>query len=125
AQARADLARAQSDYSRARIDYSRRSALAPGGAVSRDELSTAQNSYSASTAAVQAARARVEAAELALERTTIRAPIAGVVSNKHVDVGQRVEAGAPLMVIAPINDAYVDANFKEPQLRRVAVGQPV
>jgi membrane fusion protein (multidrug efflux system) len=125
AQARADLASAQSNYARARVDLSRRRELAPGGAVSGDELTTAQNAYSASSAMVQAARARVDAAELALERTTIRAPIEGVVSNKNVDVGQRVEAGAPLMVIAPIDDAFVDANFKEPQLRDIAIGQPV
>lgn len=125
AQARADLASAQANFTRARVDLSRRRALAPGGAVSGDELTTAQNAYAASAAAVQAARARVDTAELELERTTIRAPIDGVVSNKNVDVGQRVDAGAPLMVIAPINDAYVDANFKEPQLRGITIGQPV
>jgi membrane fusion protein (multidrug efflux system) len=125
AQARADLAQAQSNYSRARTDLGRRRALAPGGAVSGDEVTSAQNAYSATSAAVQAARARVETAQLALERTTIRAPIDGVVSNKNVDVGQRVEAGAPLMVIAPIDDAFVDANFKEPQLRGIEIGQPV
>ncbi|MDX2274450.1 MAG: efflux RND transporter periplasmic adaptor subunit [Hyphomonadaceae bacterium] len=125
AQARAELARAQADYSRARVDLGRRRALAPGGAVSGDELTDAQNAYTASSATVQAARARVEAAQLALTRTTIRAPIDGVVSNKNVDVGQRVAAGAPLMVIAPIDNAYVDANFKEPQLRGIEIGQPV
>lgn len=62
---------------------------------------------------------------MALARTTIRAPIAGVVTQRSVQVGQRVAAGVPLMIIAPIAQAYVDANFKEIQLRRVAVGQPV
>jgi len=124
-QARAELARAQSDYSRARVDLTRRRALAPGGAVSADELTTAQNAFSASSAAVEAAQARVDSAALTLTRMTIRAPIAGVISDKNVQVGQRVEAGAHLMVIAPIADAYVDANFKEGQLRRVAMGQPV
>jgi membrane fusion protein (multidrug efflux system) len=124
-QARAELARAQSDYSRAQVDLTRRRALAPGGAVSADELTTAQNAFSASSAAVEAAQARLDAAALTLSRMTIRAPIAGVISDKNVQVGQRVEAGAHLMVIAPIADAYVDANFKEGQLRRVAMGQPV
>src|SRR5262245_59189071 len=109
-QARAELARAQSDYSRARVDLTRRRALAPGGAVSADELTTAQNAFSASSAAVEAAQARVDSAALTLTRMTIRAPIAGVISDKNVQVGQRVEAGAHLMVIAPIADAYVDAN---------------
>jgi membrane fusion protein (multidrug efflux system) len=124
-QAQAQLARAQSDFTRARVDYSRRQALAPGGAVSRDEISSAQNSYTAASAAVAAAQAQVATAQLAVERSTIRSPIDGIVSNKNVQVGQRVAAGAPLMVIAPIDNAYVDANFKETQLRGVAVGQPV
>jgi membrane fusion protein (multidrug efflux system) len=125
AQARADLARAQADFSRAQVDLGRRSVLAPSGAVSRDELTAAQNSSSTSSAVLQAARARLAVAELTLSRMIIRAPIDGVVSDKNVDVGQRVEAGAHLMVIAPIYSAYVDANFKENQLQNVAVGQPV
>ncbi|MBS0384314.1 MAG: efflux RND transporter periplasmic adaptor subunit [Proteobacteria bacterium] len=125
AQAQADLARAQANAATARVDLARRTALAPEGAVSADELTAAQNTASTSQAALLATQARVQAAELALSRTTIRAPIAGVVSNKHVEMGQQVQAGAPLMVIAPITSAYVDANFKEGQLRDVHVGQPV
>jgi len=124
-EARADLARANADVARSRVDLSRRRALAPSGAVSADELSTAQNAYSTAIAAQAAAQARAQSAQLDLSRMTIRSPIAGVVSHKDVDVGQRVEAGAPLMVIAPITDAYVDANFKEVQLTHVAIGQPV
>ncbi|HVY84551.1 MAG TPA: efflux RND transporter periplasmic adaptor subunit [Caulobacterales bacterium] len=124
-EAQADLARANADLSRARVDLARRRALAPGGAVSADELSTAENAYNTAVAARAAAQSRVQAAQLTLSRMTIRAPIAGVVSNKNVQVGQRVEAGTPLMVIAPIGNAYVDANFKEGQLRHVQVGQPV
>lgn len=125
AQAQADLARARADAATAGIDLRRRSALAPEGAVSADELTAAQNAASTSRAGLLVAQARVQAAQLALSRTTIRAPIAGVVSNKHVEIGQQVQAGAPLMVIAPINNAYVDANFKEGQLRSVRAGQPV
>ncbi|HVZ99642.1 MAG TPA: efflux RND transporter periplasmic adaptor subunit [Caulobacterales bacterium] len=125
AQAQAQLARADADVARARVDLSRRRALAPQGAVSADELTTAQNAYNTGIAAQAAARAELQSAQLTLSRMTIRAPIAGVVSNKNVQVGQRVEAGTPLMVIAPIGAAYVDANFKEGQLRRVHIGQPV
>jgi len=125
AQANADLARAEADYARAQSDLARRRGLAATGAVSPEELSAMQNSYAASGAAREAARARLEAAQLTLSRMTIRTPIAGVVSDKSVDVGQRVDAGAHLMVIAPIDHAYVDANFKENQLPRVTVGQPV
>jgi membrane fusion protein (multidrug efflux system) len=125
AQARADLAAAQSQQQQARVDLQRRRALAPGGAVSADELTTAQTADSAANAAVAAARARLDAAQLELSRMMIRAPVAGVVSDKHVQIGQRVQAGEQLMVVAPITDSYVDANFKESQLRRVAAGQPV
>lgn len=74
---------------------------------------------------VAAARARLDAARLALSRTEIRAPVDGVVSKRTVQVGQEVQAGTPLMAIAPIQAAYVDANFKEVQLKKVRPGQPV
>ncbi len=74
---------------------------------------------------VASARARVEQARLDLDRTVIRAPIDGVVTRRSVQIGQRVAAGATLMQVVPIQQAYVDANFKEGQLRKVAIGQPV
>ena len=74
---------------------------------------------------VRAARARLAQARLNLDRTVIRAPIDGVVTNRQVQVGQRVAAGTPVMVIVPITSAYVDANFKEDQLAKVRPGQPV
>ena len=55
----------------------------------------------------------------------VRAPIDGVVTNRQVQVGQRIAAGAPIMTLVPVAAAYVDANFKESQLRQVKVGQPV
>src|SRR5262249_9169324 len=119
AEAQAKLAQANADLSRARVDLARRRALAAGGAVSADELRSARNAYNAAIAVQTAGRAGLDSAQLTPSRMTIRSPIAGVVSHKNVDVGQRVEAGTPLMVIAPISDAYVDANFKEGQLRRM------
>lgn len=74
---------------------------------------------------VAAARARVDQARLDLDRTVIRAPIDGVVTRRNVQIGQRVAPGATLMQVVPIQQAYVDANFKEGQLRKVAIGQPV
>ncbi|MEN9717270.1 MAG: Hemolysin [Pseudomonadota bacterium] len=74
---------------------------------------------------VVAAQARVNLARLNLDRTVIRAPIGGVVTNRNVQVGQRVNAGAPVMVLVPLNAMFVDANFKESQLRSVKPGQPV
>jgi membrane fusion protein (multidrug efflux system) len=74
---------------------------------------------------VLAARAALEQAEVNLQRTVIHSPVAGVVSRRAVEVGQYVQPGARLMTIAPIQNIYVDANFKENQLRRVQVGQAV
>ena len=74
---------------------------------------------------VTAARAKLDQARLDLARTVIRAPIDGVVTNRQVQVGQRVAAGTPVMTIVPVDTLYVDANFKEGQLARVRVGQPV
>ncbi len=74
---------------------------------------------------VAAARAARDAAKLDLDRTVIRAPIAGVVSKKQVELGQRVAIGAPLMSIVPVSQVFVDANFKEVQLRKLRPGQPV
>ncbi|MBI1686614.1 HlyD family secretion protein [Caulobacter hibisci] len=74
---------------------------------------------------VAAARAKVEQARLDLSRTVIRAPIDGVVAKRSVQIGQKVAAGAPVMQVVPVGAAYVDANFKEGQLRKVKIGQPV
>ncbi|MCH7629420.1 MAG: HlyD family efflux transporter periplasmic adaptor subunit [Proteobacteria bacterium] len=74
---------------------------------------------------VLAAKARLDKARLDLSRTVVRAPVDGVVTQRAVQVGQRVAAGATLMTIVPVGQAYVDANFKEGQLRTVKPGQPV
>ena len=74
---------------------------------------------------VLAARAALEQAKVDLSRTVIRAPIDGVVTRRQVQVGQRVQPGAQLMTIVPVQAAYVDANFKEVELKKVKPGQPV
>ncbi|TAJ70097.1 MAG: HlyD family efflux transporter periplasmic adaptor subunit [Phenylobacterium sp.] len=79
----------------------------------------------ASNPEVAAARTRLAQAELDLARTVIRSPTDGVVTRNTVEVGQRVQPGAALMTVVPIQQAYVDANFKEGQLRKVRIGQPV
>jgi membrane fusion protein (multidrug efflux system) len=73
---------------------------------------------------VAAARARVGQAELNLRRTRILAPVDGVIAKNVVQVGQQVEPGQQLLTIVPINAVYVDANYKEAQLRKVRIGQP-
>jgi len=74
---------------------------------------------------VVAARLKVEQAQNDLDRTVIRAPMSGVVAKKTVDVGSRVQVGQPLMSIVAVDQAYVNANFKEVQLKKVRIGQPV
>ncbi|MFV7500178.1 EmrA/EmrK family multidrug efflux transporter periplasmic adaptor subunit [Acinetobacter pittii] len=78
-----------------------------------------------STPDVQVAQAHVEQAQLDLERTVIRAPVDGVVTRRNIQVGQRVAPGTSMMMIVPLNDLYVDANFKESQLKKVRPGQIV
>ena len=74
--------------------------------------------------AVRLAAAHVREAYLAYERTTIPAPVTGVVARRTVQLGQRVAPGMPLMSVVPLNDVWVDANFKETQLRELRIGQP-
>ena len=73
---------------------------------------------------VAAARSMLDVARLNLARTTLRAPVDGVVARRNVQVGQRVAVGASLMTVVPTDKVYVDANFKEVQLRGVKPGQP-
>ncbi|PRY04025.1 HlyD family secretion protein [Paraburkholderia sp. BL25I1N1] len=71
------------------------------------------------------ARAKRDQARVDLERTVLRAPVDGVVASREVQAGQRVQTGAALMSVVPIESVYVDANFKETQLGKVRIGQPV
>jgi membrane fusion protein (multidrug efflux system) len=84
-----------------------------------------QGTDAASNPEVAAARAQVNQARLDLERTVARAPVDGIVTKKNIEIGQRVQAGTQLMQIVPIESAYVDANFKEVQLRKIRAGSPV
>jgi len=74
---------------------------------------------------VTLARARRDQARVNLERTVVRAPVDGVVAKRTVQLGQQVQTGAALLSVVPVGDMHVDANFKEVQLDRVRVGQPV
>jgi len=74
---------------------------------------------------VLAAKAKMDAARIDLDRTVVRAPVSGVVTQRAVQIGQRVTAGTTLMTVVPVTQAYVDANYKEGQLQNVRPGQPV
>jgi membrane fusion protein (multidrug efflux system) len=81
----------------------------------------------AQSAAAQAQqkKASLDQALLNLQYTKITAPVAGVVSDRTVEVGQNVAPGQELMKVIPLNDVWITANFKETQLREMKVGQPV
>ncbi len=108
------------------------SALAAAKAAvlaARDQLSSGQTLTDGtkidSHPSVQAAAAKVREAYLALHRASLPAPVDGVVAKRTVQLGQRVAAGTPLMSLIALNDLWVDANFKEVQLRNIRIGQPV
>lgn len=84
-----------------------------------------QNTSVSNNPEIALARLQKEQAEVNLERTIIRASVGGVVANRQVEVGQRVAQGTPLMSIVPVTNMYVNANFKENQLKTVKVGQSV
>ena len=74
--------------------------------------------------AVARAAARVREAYLALRRAELPAPLDGVVARRSVQIGQRVAAGTPLMTVVALDQLWVDANFKEGQLKHLRLGQP-
>ena len=125
ARSEAALSAARANLTKAKIDLSRRRSLAASGSVSGDELTTAVNGYDTAVANLRAAEAVNRQAQIDLSRTVLRASVDGVISQRQVQVGQRVQAGTPLMIVVPLQAAYVDANFKEVQLAHVHPGQLV
>ena len=140
----------QVDVSRARDDLRRRTEVSESGAVAAEDIAHARDSVKAAEAAletakqqlasnhaltdqasvadhpgVQAAATRVRDAYLANARNTLPAPVTGYVARRSVQVGQRVAPGNPLMAIVPLDGVWVDANFKEVQLKHIRIGQPV
>lgn len=108
--AQAALAQAESKRKAAQSNLDANEALIKGSSQS-------------STPDVLVAQAKLDQALLDLQRTEIKAPLDGVVARRSIQIGQRVAPGSVLMKIVPINALYVDANFKESQLKKVKVGQ--
>ena len=146
----ADMQVRQTELTKAQSDLERRQRLGASGAVSGEELQHARDTVKAAQAALVAAeqqlaanRARVDgttlkdhpqvrdaaaavrSAYLTLSRTELPAPVSGLIARRNVQLGQRVSPGTPLMAVVPLDQVWVDANFKEPQLARMRVGQPV
>ena len=98
-------------------------------ATSTEELETndaqVENTTIANHPQVLSAAASLRQASLALKRTRITAPLSGAVARRNVELGSRIAAGTPLLAVVPLDNAWVDANFKEVQLQHMRVGQPV
>ncbi|MES2719091.1 MAG: HlyD family efflux transporter periplasmic adaptor subunit [Pseudomonadota bacterium] len=121
-----ELAHAQAQVAGARSSQ----AAAQAALATAREALTAQQTQTDGVSldqqpAVAEAAARVREAYLALRRSSLPAPLAGVVAKRNVQIGQRVAAGTPLMTVVALDQLWVDANFKEPQLQRLRIGQPV
>jgi membrane fusion protein, multidrug efflux system len=144
------LAQRRADFSRARSDLDRRKSLGEGGAVSAEEISHAQDAVDAAQQAliaaekslaggtallgrtgvsdnpdVQVAANAVQSAWIALRRTRIHAPVSGYIARRAAQLGERTSQGNPLLSIVPLERLRVEANFKEVQLNRMRIGQPV
>src|SRR5271154_3198125 len=147
---RAQIAQREQAERTADEDLQRRGSLIADGAISAEELSHARDAVTTTRANVAAARdqlsqtvaqidgttianhpqvmaaaAAVRNAALALHRTELTSPVSGVIAKRSVQVGQRVAAGTPLLAVVPLDNVWIDANFKEVQLERMRAGQPV
>ncbi|WP_295537957.1 efflux RND transporter periplasmic adaptor subunit [uncultured Pseudacidovorax sp.] len=148
--ARADVARAQDDLQRRRsltgngavskeelnhaetavaAARSNQAAAEAAVAAAREQLASNRSLTEGTTIeehpSVRAAAAKVREAWLATQRVAMPAPVDGYVAKRTVQLGQRVAPGAPLMAVVPLNQLWVDANFKESQLRNLRIDQPV
>ena len=148
--AKNDLVRAQSDLKRRQALTGNGAVLKEELSHAQSQVDAAQAAVTASQAAVNTAReqlasnqsltegisvgdhpnvlaaaAKVREAYLAMQRNELVSPVSGVVGKRSVQVGQRVAPGTPLMTVVPMNQLWVEANFKENQLRNLRLGQPV
>ncbi|WP_419418931.1 efflux RND transporter periplasmic adaptor subunit [Legionella sp. D16C41] len=140
----------QSDLQKAKVDLQRRQTAIKRGAISQEELTHAEDSFNVANAALLQSQAHWEAnlalthrtnsinhphvrqamaalrqAYLNYIRSTIRAPLSGYVAKRAVQIGQRIIPGQILLAIIPLNQIWVDANFKEKQLGKIQIGQQV
>ena len=121
-------ARANEHLAMRELERSRR--LFASGAIPPEDLDARQTTAATRSAEVRASQAAVDAAEAALEQarlnlayTHVTAPVAGIVGQKHVNVGDRVQPAQELLAIVQVDNVWITANFKETQLRQLRVGQ--
>ncbi len=148
--ARAQLAAGKVVHERARADYTRRQNLASSGAIAAEELAHARDTLSEAQQALDAAQhtldtslalvdntliathPEVKAAAAQLQqryldhlRTDVSAPVSGFVARRAVQLGSHVLPGSTLLTVVPLNEVWIDANFKENQMCQMRLGQPV
>ena len=142
-EARVTLARTQDDYRRRQKAYQTQSVSGEELAHARDAVSSAQAAVNSALANLQTARASIDGTDIARNpevlaaeaqlrsaaivfgHMRIIAPLDGVIAQRTAQPGQQVAAGTPLMAVVPLSHVWIDANFKEVQLARMRVGQPV
>ena len=142
-QARVALAQAQGDYVRRQKAFATESVSGEELAHARDAVAAAQAAVNSAQGVLRqsntsiegtdiahnpdvlAAEAQLRAAAIAYGHMRIIAPLDGVIAQRTVQAGQQVAAGTPLMAVVPLSHVWIDANFKEVQLARMRVGQPV
>ncbi|HET9401122.1 MAG TPA: HlyD family secretion protein [Candidatus Acidoferrales bacterium] len=123
AQAEQNAAMAKAQLESADAKVSQAQAGVRQAQANQKQVSVRQADAKAASATVQKAQADLDAALLQLSYTTVVAPVDGVVTNKTVQVGQVLQPGESLMVVVPLNEIWVTANFKETQLAKVRQGQ--
>jgi len=116
-----EIAKAQLDAAKAKVQQAQAGVVA--AKADTRQVIIRQADAQGKIAKVEQARAAVEAAQLSLEYATVVAPVDGVATHKQVEVGQIVQQGQGLMVVVPLDDVWVTANFKETQLRSMQPGQ--
>ncbi len=92
-------------------------------AAAKQRLRQAQSRVKTAQMRIEVAKSRLEEAKLNLKYTTIKAPVAGYITKKTVEIGNRVNPQMPILAIVPLNDVWIEANYKENQLEKITHGQ--
>jgi membrane fusion protein (multidrug efflux system) len=121
--ARADLRTKQQSMERVRAMEAEAQAVVAGSQANEQNVDIKQAEVAVMRAMMEQRQADLDYANLQLDYTSIRASVAGVIAKNNAQVGQVVQAGRPLMAIVPLHDVWVEANFKETQLRSMRPGQ--
>jgi membrane fusion protein (multidrug efflux system) len=122
-EAQHQFAASQARTAQSQAELQQAQAQAQGAQTAPQQIVITRAQAQSADARVQLAKAALDQARLNLEYTTIKAPVAGIVSKKSVETGQVVQPGQPLMAIVSQDDVWITANFKETQLEDVRPGQ--